>query len=81
MHRAPALTVWLAILLLTRSGVGYGLDQTNAQQAVAAAGPYKVQAKTAAAHASFAAEGSMASYVREHLGHTVACIEGPRAST
>lgn len=36
------------------------------------------EAKTAAAHASFASEGASVSYVREHLGHVVLCIEGPR---
>lgn len=36
------------------------------------------EAKTAAAHASFASEGTSVSYVREHLGHVILCIEGPR---
>ncbi len=52
--------------------------QTQPQQAAPAAGAYKAQARTAAAHASFASEGTSVSYVREHLGHAIACIEGPK---
>ncbi|MGH2436634.1 MAG: hypothetical protein ACRDFA_06550, partial [bacterium] len=37
-------------------------------------------AKTAAAHASFASEGTSVSYVREHLGHVILCLEGPRGT-
>lgn len=70
MHRGATPTAWLVTILL--------LIQSTIYQAAAAGGAYKVQAKTAAAHASFAADGSMASYVREHLGHVIACIEGPK---
>lgn len=38
----------------------------------------KAQAKVAAAHAGFAAEGGTVSYAREHVGHTLACIEGAK---
>lgn len=37
-------------------------------------------AKTAAAHASFASEGTSVSYVREHLGHVILCLEGPQGN-
>jgi len=40
----------------------------------------KAQAKTAAAHAGFAAEGGTVSYAKEHLGHALVCIEGPRGA-
>lgn len=36
------------------------------------------QAKTAATHAGFAAESRTVSGVREHLGHTIVCIEGSK---
>jgi len=36
------------------------------------------ETKTAAAHASFASEGTSVNYVREHLGHVILCLEGPR---
>lgn len=36
----------------------------------------KAQAKTAATHAGFAAGSSTMSGAKEHLGHTIACIEG-----
>lgn len=68
MHRTATLTVWLMILVaLTAFSAGAG-----------GAAAFKAQAKTAAAHASFASDGSSASYVREHLGHVIACIEGPK---
>jgi len=43
-----------------------------------AGGAFAAQAKTAAAHASYAAEGSTVTYVREHLEHALLCIEGPK---
>lgn len=41
-------------------------------------GAFKAQAKVASAHAGFAADGSTASYVKEHIGHVIACIEGSK---
>lgn len=41
-------------------------------------GAFKAQARTASTHAGFAAEGSSMSYVKEHLGHVVVCIEGTK---
>jgi hypothetical protein len=38
----------------------------------------KAQAKIAATHAGFAAGGSTVTYVKEHLGHVIACLEGPK---
>ncbi|MCS7173546.1 MAG: hypothetical protein N0A24_09230 [Armatimonadetes bacterium] len=39
---------------------------------------WKVQARTAATHAGFAAGGDSMSYVEQHLGHALNCLEGPR---
>lgn len=41
-------------------------------------GSVAAQAKTAATHAGFAADARTISSVREHLGHAIVCIEGPR---
>lgn len=41
-------------------------------------GAVAAQAKTAATHAGFAAEAQTLSSVREHLGHVIVCIEGPK---
>lgn len=38
----------------------------------------KAQAKIASTHAGFAAAGSTVSYVKEHLGHVIVCLEGPK---
>ncbi len=39
---------------------------------------WKVQAKTAATHAGFAAGGNAMDYVTLHLGHVLNCMEGER---
>ncbi len=74
VHWASAQTGMLAILVL--SVVGAASAPSDAQQAAPTA--HKTQARTAAAHASFAADGGTASYVREHMGHVLACLEGPK---
>lgn len=51
---------------------------TAPQQTGPASGGFKAQARTAATHAAFASDGASFSSVREHLGHALACIEGPR---
>ncbi|MDQ7819062.1 MAG: hypothetical protein QN173_06030 [Armatimonadota bacterium] len=59
-------------------GVAYAPYHTQTRPQQTTAGAYKAQARTAAAHASFASEGTSLSYVREHLGHAIACLEGPK---
>lgn len=51
---------------------------SQSEPAGTASGSLASEAKTAAAHASFASEGTSVSYVREHLGHVILCLEGPR---
>lgn len=38
----------------------------------------KAEVTTAATHAGFAAKGGNLTYVRQHLGHALNCLEGPR---
>lgn len=56
----------------------YGPPAPPAQPPSPSSGSFAAQAKTAAAHASFAAEGTSVSYAREHLGHVIVCIEGKK---
>lgn len=71
-----AIAVAVVYVLFQRSRPGASPSQT--QQAGTAPASLAAEVKTAAAHASFASEGTSVSYVREHLGHVIACIEGPR---
>lgn len=48
------------------------------QPAPAGLSAVKAQAKVAAAHAGYAADGNSVSYAKEHLGHVLICIEGPK---
>ncbi len=48
------------------------------QPAPAGLSAVKAQAKVAATHAGFAAQGTSVSYAKEHLGHALMCIEGPK---
>jgi hypothetical protein len=40
----------------------------------------KAQVRTAITHAGFAGSGSTLSYVEQHLGHALNCLEGPGGS-
>jgi len=44
----------------------------------AQAADVKTQVQTAVTHSGFAADGTSLSYVQQHLGHTVNCLEGTR---
>ena len=52
--------------------------QQPLQPAASTSGAFKAQAKVASTHAGFASDGSSMSYVKEHLGHVLACIEGAK---
>ena len=78
MVRAALITVVVPALVLGLAAVALAPYHTRTQPPAAAAGAYRTQARTAAAHASFASEGGSVSYVREHLGHAIACLEGPQ---
>lgn len=78
----------LTVLLITlvAAGVAYAPYHTtptpppppSGQSAPSSLSAAKAQAEVAAAHAGFAAEGSTVSNAREHIGHTLACIEGAK---
>jgi hypothetical protein len=78
MSRAGFVVLIAAAMVAGLAAAAYAPYHTRPQQTGAAAGAYKAQARTAAAHAAFASDGSSMSYVREHLGHAIVCIEGPR---
>jgi hypothetical protein len=70
---------WIAVLILT-VGLGAAVYASYHEQQPPGGGEpaWKVQAKTAATHAGFAAGGDSMSYVEQHLGHALNCLEGPR---
>jgi len=70
---------WIAVLILT-VGLGAAVYASYHEQQPAGGGEpaWKVQAKTAATHAGFAAGGDSMGYVEQHLGHALNCLEGPR---
>lgn len=74
---AMALAAGMVVGLAASAYAPYH-TRTAPQQTGPASGGFKAQARTAAAHAAFAADSASTSSVREHLGHTIACIEGPR---
>ncbi len=71
---------WIAVVLLVTGLVAAGYGYYHEQPPAAGGGEpaWKVQARTAATHAGFAAGGDTMSYVELHLGHALNCIEGPR---
>lgn len=68
----------VSLLVLAVTGVAYAPYHTQTQPSPAGGAAFKNQAQTAAQHASFAADSGSMSGAKEHLGHTVACIEGPK---
>lgn len=70
---------WIAFVVLVVGLATAGYAYYHQQQPAGAAEPaWKVQARTAATHAGFAAGGDTMSYVEQHLGHALNCIEGPQ---
>ncbi|MDR5708723.1 MAG: hypothetical protein QN172_03725 [Armatimonadota bacterium] len=69
---------WIAAVVLVGL-VTAGYASYHEQQPAGGGEPaWRVQARTAATHAGFAAGGESMSYVEQHLGHALNCIEGPR---
>ncbi len=68
------------LLVVSLAAAGYAYYHEQQPQAPAAGGEpaWKVQARTAATHAGFAAGGDSMSSVEQHLGHALNCIQGPR---
>ncbi|MDR7415219.1 MAG: hypothetical protein QN193_11340 [Armatimonadota bacterium] len=70
---------WTGVILLITGLVTAGYASYHEQQPAGSGEPaWKVQARTAATHAGFAAGGDSLSYVEQHLGHALNCLEGPR---
>ncbi|MFN3286314.1 MAG: hypothetical protein ACK45F_08545 [bacterium] len=70
---------WIVVVVLVVGLVTAGYAYYHEQQPAGGGEPaWKVQARTAATHARFAAGGDTMSYVEQHLGHALNCIEGPQ---
>jgi hypothetical protein len=83
MRPLVSLTVSLLFLVVAAITAG-GPYQGQPAPAVASSGgspgvqQVKVQVETARTHAAFAAGGDSISYVHQHLGHALNCLEGPK---
>ncbi len=74
-----AMRWWTAILsslVLSVAAAAQSYKAGEYQVGAAEGQRWKVQAKTGATHAGFAAAGDTAAYVDQHLGHALNCIEG-----
>lgn len=70
--------VGVAVLVVSLAVAAYA-DYHYGQQPAGGTEPaWKVQARTAAQHANFAAGADSMSSAEQHLGHALNCIEGPR---
>jgi hypothetical protein len=84
MKRMAAGIGTVVVVTLLAVGVAYAPYHTTPAPPPAPSGQSsglsaaQAQAKTAAAHSGFAAEGGTVSYAHEHLGHTLVCIEGTK---
>lgn len=79
MHRWIIGVLVISLVVLAAAGVAYAPYHTQTQPSPeSGAARFKSQAQTASAHASFAADSSSMTGAKEHLGHTIACIEGPK---
>lgn len=70
----------LAIVEMSYSQYNYPSTPQPAkpQPTQAQSGGVKTELKTAITHAGFAGGGDALAYVRQHLGHTLNCIEGTK---
>ncbi len=73
MNRFAVAAVLVGLLVLGLGQVNYAQYQYNQPRAQA---DVKTQIQTAVTHAGFAADGTSAAYVQQHLGHVLNCIEG-----
>lgn len=80
MVRRLLLVVGVGVLALAVSSAFAQSYKAGEYQVGAPAGEpkWKVQARTGATHAGFAAAADAAGSVEQHLGHALNCIEGPR---
>lgn len=84
--RASVSTVAAILIALIGTGTAYAPYHTAptpppspppGQPSPSGLSAVRAQAKVAATHAGFAADAGTVSGAREHLGHALACIEGP----
>lgn len=82
-HLVIALATAVVLLAATAAYAPYHTNPTPPPPAPGQSSPaglsaVKAQAKVAATHAGFAAEAQSVSSAKEHLGHTLVCIEGSK---
>ena len=88
MRRMAMSTLPVAVLFILglAAGVAYAPYHTSptppspppSPSGASGLGAAKAQAKTAAAHAGYAAGGETVSFAKEHLGEALVCIEGAK---
>ncbi|MDR5682506.1 MAG: hypothetical protein QN163_00540 [Armatimonadota bacterium] len=72
-----AVIVSLALVVAT-APAQYGGEYSSPTPPPRGEAAWRVQARTAAQHAGFAAAADAVASVRQHLGHALNCIEGAR---
>jgi len=79
MQRATVLVVATVLLfgLVAATHSQYNYPPSSPPAGSQGSG-VKAQLTTAITHAGFAADGDSLGYVRQHLGHALNCLEGPR---
>ena len=73
---SPLLLALLAAAILILIAAPSGGSPASPLRVAQAQPDVRAQLRTAITHAGFAAEGDSLGYVRQHLGHTLNCIEG-----
>ena len=73
--RMVAVVIVAGVIVFGLAGPSFAPYHTQSAPPAAAA-DVKTQLGTAVTHSGFAADGTSLSYVQQHLGHTVNCLEG-----
>jgi hypothetical protein len=72
------MLIMAGVLIAGVAGYAYAQYQYPSQRQPAARADVKTELKTAITHAGFAAAGDSMTYVVQHLGHALNCLEGPK---
>ena len=78
MSRWKVSALIVSLLMFAIVGVAYAPYHTQTPPSPAGGAAFKNQAKTASQHAGFAADSGTMSGAKEHIGHAIVCMEGPR---
>lgn len=87
MRMPSAVSLIVTLLFMLALAIPAGVPYHNQPGAAGASSAgssklerVKVQVETARTHAAFAAGGDSISYVHQHLGHALNCLEGPKGA-